>query len=267
MINPEVNKTLDECVAEVLAILTGQDLEYQPELDRYQVICRFLNMAVRRNALDHEWSYYSSVESIGKMPAGTQEIYLRPSIRPRLIGGDSLQLRNSHDQTILWAYSMARDEIAKYVHRRGLWYSPTRSTIYLSRALNSAEAELEIWVPVMREPIQFKLPSPPVDPDVEFVVPAEVREQPLDFDYPDVVIARAAYMYSLADPVMQPRAQTLESEYKDLMYQLVERDTSFTDTPFQNEWVVPIMNSIDGGSTPGHFNTHPHADERGWSGH
>jgi hypothetical protein len=53
--------------------------------------------------------------------------------------------------------------------------------------------------------------------------------------------------------------QTLEAQYKDLMYQLIERDDRATDSPFQNEFTVPVQNSLEGGSVA---HRHPHADER-----
>jgi hypothetical protein len=49
--------------------------------------------------------------------------------------------------------------------------------------------------------------------------------------------------------MMQPRVQTLEEQYKDMMYQLIERDTNFTDSPNQNEFIVPVQNDIYGEST------------------
>ena len=38
--------------------------------------------------------------------------------------------------------------------------------------------------------------------------------------------------------------QTLDAQYKDLMYQFIERDDKHTDTPFQNEFFVPVQNGI-----------------------
>jgi hypothetical protein len=70
--------------------------------------------------------------------------------------------------------------------------------------------------------------------------------QEVDFEFPDVVIARAAWLYAQTDPMMQPRVQTLQDQYKDLMYQLIERDTAFTDTPYQNEIIVPVQGDIYG---------------------
>ena len=88
----------------------------------------------------------------------------------------------------------------------------------------------------------FRLPEQPEDPNLPLVpVPAATRNQLLDFDYPDVVIARAAFFYAQTDPVMQPRAQTLEAGYKDVMYQLMERDKQVTDTPVINEWMLPVQ--------------------------
>ena len=58
---------------------------------------------------------------------------------------------------------------------------------------------------------------------------------------------------------MQPRVQTLEAQYKDLYYQLVERDTSHTDDPYRNDWQLPIEGNI----TDNHrYHQHPHSDER-----
>jgi hypothetical protein len=70
MTNVEVAMTLDEAVAEVLGLLTGLDLQYNPDQDRYQVITRQINRALRAVALDNEWSYYASVENVGKARAG-----------------------------------------------------------------------------------------------------------------------------------------------------------------------------------------------------
>ena len=92
-------------------------------------------------------------------------------------------------------------------------------------------------------------------------MPAATREQLIDFDYPDVIVLRAAYYVAQADPVQQPRVQTLENEYKDLMYSLVERDTRNTDSPYLNEFLLPITNSIYGNGRAG-AHGHPHSDER-----
>ena len=105
----------------------------------------------------------------------------------------------------------------------------------------------------------FRLPQQPEDPNEPLVpVDEDIREQLVDFDYPDLVIARACYFYAQTDPILQPRVQTLEGDYKDLMYALTERDTRNTDTPFQNDWDIGIESSINGGNFG--FHNHPHAD-------
>ena len=262
MSNPEVGMSLDNAVAEVLTLLTGLDVQYQPELDTYQVITRFLNQATRRNALEHEWSYYSGIEVAGITAAGDSHFTLRHSVRPRLISDDSIRLTKD-GVPVIWAYVLPRDALHKYIGRTGLWVAVTRQEVLFSRPIQKHEEGLTIEIPVMREPTMFRLPPQPEDPDEPLVtVPQDIRDQLVDFDFPDVIIARAAYLYAQASPVYQPRAQTLEKEYKDLMYQLIERDDAYTDAPFLNEWTVPIASDIYGGtSMQGH--RHPHADERG----
>lgn len=261
MVNANVSMTLDDAVAEVLGILTGLDLSYAPEQDRYQAITRALNRAVRANALDHEWSYYSSTENVGTVGEGEQEFALRSSVRPRIINDDAVRLVNSAGRPLVWAYFLPRDADHKYPGRGGLWATVTRSTLRFSRPLQGAEVGLDILVPVMREPNVFRLPPTPEGDEAETpTVPADVRNQLLDFDYPDLVIIRAAYFYAQTDPVMQPRTQTLEAQWKDMMYALVERDDRNTDAPFMNEFFVPITSSIDGPDWARHG--HPHSDER-----
>lgn len=82
----------------------------------------------------------------------------------------------------------------------------------------------------------FRLPD-----DLGDEVPAETLSQELDFQYPDVVILRAAFYYAQTDPILQPRVQTLEAQYKDLMYQIIERDDRNTDSPYENEFYVPVQ--------------------------
>src|SRR6478752_1336505 len=107
--NSEVQMTLDDCVAEVLGMLTGLDLQYAPEQDRYQSIVRALNRALRANATEHEWSYYSDLEDVGVVHEGDEEIALRSSVRPRVINDDSVQLRDDEGRTVIWAYYLPRD--------------------------------------------------------------------------------------------------------------------------------------------------------------
>ena len=89
MSNPEVQQTLDEAVAEVLGLLTGLDLSYAPELDRYRAITRQLNRALRTNALEQEWSYYSFTLSLGQASEGEREWCRR---RPTSVLGSSTMM-------------------------------------------------------------------------------------------------------------------------------------------------------------------------------
>jgi hypothetical protein len=249
--NSEVRLTLDEAVAEVLGLLTGLDLTYEPELDRYRAITRALNRALRGNALEQEWSYYASTDVVGTAQDYSNSITLPPHLRPRIINDDAVRLVNSDGLTLEWAYFLPRDALHKYSGHDVLRCAITKQELVFSRPFMTWEAGLDIVVPVMREPIMFRLPETGTD------VPQEIRDQPIDFSYPDVVIARAAYYYSQTDPVMQPRAQTLESGYKDLMYQLIERDTSITDTPYLNEFILPLENGLVQQDTR---HNHPHAN-------
>lgn len=260
MANRDVQMTLDEAVAELLSILTGLDLTYDPRMDRYAASVRALNRGLRANAMEREWSYYADVEDVGQARAGVNEVFLRSSLRPRIINDDSVTLCKD-DVPVLWAHFLPRDALSKYAHRDELRVAVTRSTLRFNRAFHAGEDGLTIKVPVMREPRMFRLPEQPEDPQAPLLtVPQTVRDQLLDFDYPDVVIMRAAYFMAQTDPVMQPRAQTLEAQYKDLMYQLIERDERFTDSPYQNEWVLPITSDLFGaGNQRAHG--HPHSDE------
>lgn len=259
--NPEVLLTLDDAVEEVLGLLTGLDLTYVPELDRYRSVTRQLNRALRANALEQEWGYYSSTESLGAAVAGERDVQLRNTLRPRIIRDDSVRLVNAEGRPVVWAYFLPRDAIHKYEAYRGLWVAVTNSTLTFSRPFNSGEDGLDIQVPVMREPKMFRLPELPEDPAAPLpTVPASVRNQPLDFAYPDLITLRAAFYYAQTDPVMQPRVQTLEAQYKDLMYQIIERDDRHTDSPYENEFIVPVVGSIHSPQWVSH--NHPHAD--GW---
>ena len=46
MSNADVALTLDDAVSEVLSLLTGLDVNYDPEFDRYRTIARTLNRAL-----------------------------------------------------------------------------------------------------------------------------------------------------------------------------------------------------------------------------
>lgn len=262
-VNPELNQTLDDAVGEVLGMLTGLDLEYEPEQDRYMAITRQLNRALRSVALEQEWSWYASTQSIGTTAEGEQEYMLPSSKRPRIINDDAVRLVNDDGTVVGWAYWLPRDALHKYQSRAGLWVSSTRQSIIFNRAFTEGEADLDIQVPVMREPTMFRPPDQPEDPNDPIVeVPDAVRNQPVDFPYPDLIVLRAAFYVAQSDPIMQPRVQTIEAQYKDLMYQIMERDSRHTESPYQNEWMLPMEGNLVDGPYTGFGHLHPHADER-----
>lgn len=254
MANSDVSMTLREAVDEVMGLLTGLDVQYDPNLDRFNVVVRCLNRAMRAVALEHEWSYFSSTEEAGRAGLGQSDVELPPRLRPRIINDDAVRLVNDKGATLRWAYILPRDAVHKYRARQGLWCSVTRTTLTFSRPFNQHEAGLRVMVPVMREPRQFK----PADGQLTDAI----LNQLVDFDYPDLVTARAAYIYAQTDPVMQPRVQTLEAQYKDIMYQLIERDERHTDSAYVNDWIVPIEGEIHGSSYNEFAHMHPHSDER-----
>lgn len=249
--NPELEVTLDEAVNEVLSLLTGLDLSYEPELDRYRVITRALNRALRLNALESEWSWYASEMSLGTVVKGDIELAVPTRQRPRIIGDDALRLVDSDGRPKVWAYFLPRDALHKYAFKNGLWCAVVKQRIHLSRPISAHEGGLEAVIPVMREPVMFRLPPTGEE------VPDSVRNQRLDFSYPDLVIARAAYLYAQTDPVMQPRVPTLEDVYKNFQYQVIERDTTNTDMPYLNEFIVPVESELRSENYNAH--RHPHA--------
>lgn len=304
--------TLDECVGEVLNHLTGLDLHYIPELDRYRSITKQLNRALRLLATEHEWSHYSAVEDMGTVSAGQESIHLRSSRRPRIITDDSVRLVDDKNNIHMWAFYLPRESLHKHRGRTGLWVAQTRNELTFSRPISSREDGLRAMVPVMRPPREFIQPAtrenledlttPPLplpegaeliqlrnfhNPDIveEWVsipglppyefsnpeaslaqqeyTPAAIKTQVLDFPYPDLVILRAAFQYAQTDPVMQPRVQTLEGQYKDVFYNLVERDTNHTDNTYVNDYHVPIQSSLSGNPYRGPH-AHPHSDERNY---
>lgn len=301
--------TLDDAVGEVLNYLTGSDLHYIAELDRYRSITRTLNRALRLVATEHEWSCYSSIEDMGEVGLGQTEIVHRRSRRPRIITDDSVRLVDAENNIHEWAYILPRESLHKYQGRTGLWVASTDNRLEFNRPIQEKEAGLRALVPVMREPRQLVIPvafdsieaieqdgaeDPLVlekivqlrnfhNPDIveEWVIdeteppyiysspesaleslsltPEQVRLQKIDHMYPDLIIMKAAALYAGTDPLMQPRVQTLDSQYKSLFYALTERDTNHTDDPFRNDFSVPIQGSLRGDR----FNhAHPHADER-----
>lgn len=260
--NPEIALTLDDAVAEVLGLLTGLDMAYDPDLDRYRAVVRQLNRALRANALEQEWGYYSSAEIVGTARCGTQELRLRSTVRPRIINDDAVRLLGPDGQPVAWAYFLPRDALHKYARRGGLWCAVTGNRLIFSRPFSGHESGLEVQVPVMRAPRMFRLPEPAGDGGSVPRVPQEIRDQEVDFEYPDLIVTRAAYFYAQSDPVMQPRVQTLEAQYKDLMYQVMERDSRNTDSPYLNDFFVPVQGGLAPLVEPAHG--HPHADERTW---
>jgi hypothetical protein len=248
--NIELRLTLDDAVAEVLGMLTGLDLTYEAEFDRYRAITRQLNRALRANALEAEWSYYASTLEIGKASLGMRELQLPSNVRPRMTADDAVRLLDE-DRTVKWAYFLPRASLSKYEWQQGLWCACTRQSLLFSRPLTAAEEGLVIQIPVMREPRMFRLPESGEE------VPDTIRQQLIDFNYPDVVTARAAFFYAQTDPVMQPRVPTLESGYKDVMYQVIEQDTRMSDTPYSNSFTLPVESGLVPENT---MHRHPHAD-------
>lgn len=260
--NPELSTTLDEAVAEVQALLYGLDLQLDPREDRYQMTVRMLNRALREVALVTEWSYYSDVEEAGIAHAGDEAIDLRATLRPRIKSDDAVRLLDSNGRPVMWAYFIPRESLSKYRYQTELRCSITRSTLHFSRPFREQDEGFTIAVPVMREPRMFRLPSLDEDAlpgDVIPQVPDSIRNQQVDFDYPDLVIRRAAYLVAQFDPMLQPRVQTLEMQFDDLRYQLSERDTNATDATYMNPVIVPIANTIYGQQGGAMFHGHPHA--------
>jgi hypothetical protein len=243
-INTRIGMTLEEAVKEVLVLLTGQDLTYESQYDRYRVIARHLNRALRGVALEHEWSYYSEVLDLGTISEGDVSFEISTDWRFRVKNDDAARVVNSEGTPVLWAYFLPRDALHKYRNRDGLWCSVTRNRLTFSRPFEGLPAGLSVQLPVMREPQQFEIPADPMTLWEE-----SVRNQLLDFEHSDLITARAAWMYAQTDPVMQPRVQTLEEQYNDLKYALVERDDAMTESPYINEYLVPVQSSIHGQNT------------------
>lgn len=250
--NIETRMTLDEAVLEVLGMLTGLDLSYEPEQDRYRSITRQLNRALRGNALEQEWGFYASELNIGRAKQGERVVLLPNNARPRITGDDAVRLARD-GQFVQWAYFLPRDALSKYESMNGLWCAITRQTLVFSRDFLLSEDGADIIIPVMREPRMFRLPETGEE------VSDAIRSQFIDFDYPDVIIARGAWNYAQTDPIMQPRVQTLEANYKDLMYQVIERDTNSTDMPYLNDFRLPIHGSLEDVPMAA-AHRHPHSD-------
>jgi hypothetical protein len=235
--NEEVAFTLEDGVDEVLNQLTGLDLSYEPEQDRFRAITRQLNRALRSNALENEWGFYSTRRVVGTATEGMKVLRLSSSQRPRIVNDDAVTLLHDGIPKV-WAYFLPRDALHKYADREGLWVAHVGQTLQFSRPMPAAFEGWDIEASVMREPVMFRLPEAGEE------VPDEILQQEIDFEFPDVIVARAAFYYAQTDPVMQPRVPTLEGIYKDLMYQLIERDTRMSDSPYVNETIVPVVNGL-----------------------
>jgi hypothetical protein len=242
-IHPEMTMSLEDAVLEVFVLLTGQTLRYDQQYDRFRAITHTLNRALRGNAMEQEWSYYHEQLDLGTTSVGDVSFEISAQFRFRVVGDDAVRFVTDDGVPLAWAYFLPRDALHKYRNREGLWASYTRKLLSLSRPLVDGEEGLHVHLPVMREPKMFELPDDPtvaVDPDV--------LTQQIDFDIPDIITARAAWLYSQTDPIMQPRVQTLEDQYKDLMYQAIERDTQQTESTYMNEILIPVQNDIYGES-------------------
>jgi len=301
--------TLDDAVGEVLNYLTGYDLHYIAELDRYRSITRTLNRALRLVASEQEWACYSAVQDLGAVSTGQTELTLSRTKRPRIIMDDSVRLVDDENNIHMWAYFLPRESLHKYQGRTGLWAAATDNRIEFSRPISADLDGMRALVPVMREPRQLMIPAsfdsvedrdadgqedPAVllkivqlrnfhNPEIveEWVIdnteapylytspesslaalaltPEQIRTQKIDHSFPDLIVLKAAFLYAQTGPVMQPRVQTLEGQYKDLFYALTERDTNHTDDPHINDFSVPIQGSLHGYSGA---HAHPHSDER-----
>jgi hypothetical protein len=144
--NPQLTMSLEMAVGEVLNILTGLDLAYDPDYDRFRTIARALDRAQRANALEVEWSWYDGVISLGTSTEGQTSANVPTYARPRMTGDDAMRLVNENDQIVRWAYYLPRDAIHKYGHRDGLWVAINREILVFSRGLWSSEADLDIQI-------------------------------------------------------------------------------------------------------------------------
>jgi hypothetical protein len=119
-ISPEVGFTLDDGVEEVLGLLFGQDLAYDPQFDRYRVIARMINRALRANALEHEWSFYHDMLSIEAVQGDrTLPLSVDATVRVRQTGDDAVRMVNSEGDPMAWAYFLPRDALHKVRHQPG----------------------------------------------------------------------------------------------------------------------------------------------------
>lgn len=242
--NPELSMTLQEAVDEVLGSLTGLDLDYRAEEDRFRAVTRQVNRATRAVALDNEWKYYYSVIDMGEVVEGDISVMFPASARIRIVEDDAVRLVGEDGRPRIWAYILPVSALHKYAWKSGLWCAVERRSIRFSRAINSAEEGLVVQAPAMREPKMLILP------ETGEPVKQSVLKQEIDFPYPDLVIAKAMVFYAGTDPVLQPRVPELTEAYKNLMYQIIERDTQHTDSAYVNNYDLGLHNGLVNATVP-----------------
>lgn len=223
-----VAMSLRDAVNEVHNILTGLDLVYEDRYDIFHATVRQLNRSLRNVALEDEWAWYAEDVEAGTTTAGQTSVELDAGYRPRIQQDDAVRLVNSDGLAVRWAYYLPRDSLSKYLHSPELRVAVTRNQITFSRPLQNFEAGLKIVVPAMREPRQTRLPD-----SGQRLSDAELNRS-IDTEYPDMIVAHAAWQISMSNPLYQPRAQTLEGAFSDLKYALMERNTNHSDSPMRN---------------------------------
>lgn len=243
--------SLTEAVAEVQHILTGLNLSYDDRYDIFHATVRQLNRSLRHVSLEDEWGWYVEEVNAGLSVEDQTTIELDSTYRARILEGDAVRLVNDDGLPVIWAYYLPRDSLSRHTYRPELRVSVTRNEISFNRPLLASEAGYTIMVPAMREPAQTNIPS-----SGEKLTTAQLNRA-LDTEYPDMVVAHAAWQMSMSNPVYQPRAQTLEDAYNDLKYALIERNTNHSDSPLRNTFVPSYGDPYL--SLP---HNHPHSDRR-----
>ncbi len=143
MANTDVQITLEQAVAEVLTLLTGVDLTFNPAEDTFHVVARCLNRAMRSVALEHEWSYYSATENVGTAQVGVQDVEISSRLRPRIIGDDAVRLQTSEGKVVRWAYILPSN-IRGQLRRQDGDQSDVRTTSSGLSDLVSTDEQLQI---------------------------------------------------------------------------------------------------------------------------
>ena len=246
-----VQLSLQESVNEIHNILTGLDLTYEDRYDIFHATVRQVNRSLRQVALEDEWAWYVEEVDAGTTTVDMTEVELNSAYRPRVQQDDAVRLVNANGITVSWAYYLPRDSLNKQMHRPELRVAFTKNVIKFSRPLQLFESGLSIIVPAMREPKQTRLPEAGAR-----LTPAELSRA-IDAEYPDLIVAHAAWKMAMSNPLYQPRAQTLEEEFNDLKYALTERNTNHSDSPMRNNFVPSYGDPYL--ATP---HVHPHSDRR-----